>query len=171
MNADAFVSTIAGHSGPGDLINLLSSLKSQVPTITGRIHITLLQNIASSLDPVTHSLGMLFILWEATLNSLTVFTICFSEFNCDWINPHAHFWYFLMRTIYVIVWIWCREAQSRSGINQGDLVFVETTGRFLQLCSAAQIQLAPETSKCHPQYHLWTYRIVFKKLAIKFFFA
>ena len=43
----------------------------------------------------------------------------------------------------------CREAHTRSGINQGDAAFVECTGRFLQVCTAGQIQLAPETSELH----------------------
>lgn len=126
LTAESFVSTVVAHSSSqSDLNHLLSSLKAQVPSITGRQHLALQNQVLNGLDSSQHSLGILFILCVRG----RVAHHCVRLVS-DPISPY-------------------REAQTRSGLNVPDHGFLECTGRFLQVCSAAQIRMAPETSEIH----------------------
>ncbi|KAG1678888.1 hypothetical protein FOA52_003556 [Chlamydomonas sp. UWO 241] len=60
----------AAGDATGNLPELLSCLKSAVPSVTGRPHQELQQQILTQLDPDTHSLGYLFLLEAQTRSGL-----------------------------------------------------------------------------------------------------
>lgn len=61
--AEQLVSLVVSHSGSAaDLAALLAQLKQSIPSITGRTHQALQQQILAQLDAESHSLGVLFVL-------------------------------------------------------------------------------------------------------------
>jgi hypothetical protein len=60
--AQDHASVIVGLSGNGDLPQLHTYLKQNVPSITGRPHLALQAELLLTLNPSLHSLGMLYVL-------------------------------------------------------------------------------------------------------------